>query len=168
MVCHVVAVPYPGRGHINPMMNLCKSIVSHHKEILITFVVTQEWQTLLGTDHQKPHHNIRISTIPNVLPSELIRGSDFAGFYGAVMTKLEAPFEAFLDQIETPVTLIIADTELLWAVPVANHRHIPVALLWTSSASVFSMILHHDLFRQNGHLGIDLFGKLVINNSVSF
>ncbi|OIV89028.1 hypothetical protein TanjilG_24098 [Lupinus angustifolius] len=160
MACHVVAVPYPGRGHINPMMNLCKSLLSstslHGHEILITFLVTQEWQTLIGTNHHMPH-NIRICTIPNVLPSELTRGSDFAGFYEAVMTKMEAPFEAFLDQIETPVTVIIADTELLWVVPVANHRHIPVALLWTSSASVFSMFLHHDLFRRNGHLGTDLF-----------
>ncbi|CAL0309661.1 unnamed protein product [Lupinus luteus] len=159
MAFHVVAVPYPGRGHINPMMNLCKSLLSstslHGHDILITFLVTQEWQTLIGTNYHMPH-NITICTIPNVLPSELTRGSDFAGFYEAVMTKMEAPFEAFLDQIETPVTLIIADTELLWVVPVANHRHIPVALLWTSSASVFSMFLHHDLFRPNGHLGTNL------------
>ena len=164
MVFHVVAVPYPGRGHVNPMMNLCKSLVSstthHNQEILITFVVTQEWQTLIVTNnHHHVPHNIRISTIPNVLPSELVRGYDFPGFYEAVMKKMEAPFEALLDQIETPVNLIIADTELLWAAPVAYHRDIPLALLWTSSASFFSMLLHHELLMQNGNLGIDLLGR---------
>ncbi|KAI4305403.1 hypothetical protein L6164_028771 [Bauhinia variegata] len=100
--------------------------------------------------------NVEFRTIPNVLPSELVRGSDFPGFYEAVMTKMEAPFETLLDRIESPVTSIIVDTELLWVVCLANRRNIPVALLWASSASVFSMLLHHDLINQKGHLGVDL------------
>jgi UDP:flavonoid glycosyltransferase YjiC (YdhE family) len=39
-VCHVVAMPFPGRGHINPMMNFCKLLASRKHDILITFVVT--------------------------------------------------------------------------------------------------------------------------------
>uniref|UniRef100_A0A3Q7F0M8 Uncharacterized protein n=1 Tax=Solanum lycopersicum TaxID=4081 RepID=A0A3Q7F0M8_SOLLC len=26
--CHILAIPYPGRGHINPLMNLCKLIAT--------------------------------------------------------------------------------------------------------------------------------------------
>ncbi|KAK8645697.1 hypothetical protein V6N13_119520 [Hibiscus sabdariffa] len=37
-ICHIVAVPYPGRGHVNPMMNLCKLLCSKTPNILITFV----------------------------------------------------------------------------------------------------------------------------------
>ncbi|KAF7816159.1 UDP-glycosyltransferase 87A2-like [Senna tora] len=158
MVFHVVAVPYPGRGHVNPMMSLCKILASSSMaphELLITFVVTEEWQGLIGSDQNRPN-NIRISTISNVLPSELVRGSDFPGFYEAVMTKMEAPFETLLRQIETKVTLFIADLELQWIVPLANRWNIPVAFLWTSSASMFSMLLHSHLCLQNGHLGIDL------------
>ncbi|KAK3138404.1 hypothetical protein QOZ80_5AG0368470 [Eleusine coracana subsp. coracana] len=45
---HVVAVPYPGRGHINAMLNLCRLLVSRHDSISATVVVTEEWLGLLG------------------------------------------------------------------------------------------------------------------------
>ncbi|GAV58679.1 UDPGT domain-containing protein [Cephalotus follicularis] len=49
-VCHVVAMPYPGRCHVNPMMNFCKLLVSRKNDILITFVVTEEWLGYIGSD----------------------------------------------------------------------------------------------------------------------
>ncbi|KAK4856643.1 hypothetical protein QYF36_019603 [Acer negundo] len=97
-VCHIVALPYPGRGHINPMMNLCKLLASRQPEILITFVVTEEWLGFIGSE-PKPD-NIQFGTIPNVKPSELSRAKDFSGFVEAVATKTEAPFEELLDRFE--------------------------------------------------------------------
>uniref|UniRef100_A0A2N9FID6 Uncharacterized protein n=1 Tax=Fagus sylvatica TaxID=28930 RepID=A0A2N9FID6_FAGSY len=99
-VCHVVAMPYPGRGHINAMMNFCKLLASKSADILISFVVTEEWLGFIGSD-PKPT-NIRFATVPNVIPSEYIRGKDFAGFVEAVNTKVEAPFEELLDRLEPP------------------------------------------------------------------
>ncbi|KAL3752475.1 hypothetical protein ACJRO7_013173 [Eucalyptus globulus] len=147
--CHMVAMPFPGRGHVNPMMNLCKILVSsrsrqQHPPLIITFVVTEEWLGYIGS-HPKPS-NIRFATIPNVVPSERLKAADFPGFYEAVMTKMEAPFEyAFL-----------ADVELLWGVGVGNRRKIPVASLWTMSASVFSMFHHFDSILQNSHFPVNL------------
>ncbi|BFG33833.1 hypothetical protein CerSpe_201070 [Prunus speciosa] len=80
-----------------------------------------------------------MDTSSNVLPSELVRGANYPAFYEAVMTKMEALFEKLLDQIQPPVTAIIVDIELLWAVPTGRRRNIPVASLFTPSASVF----HH-------------------------
>ncbi|KAF6144838.1 hypothetical protein GIB67_038937 [Kingdonia uniflora] len=134
--CHIVALPYPGRGHINSMMNLCKLLASKTK-VIITFVVTEEWLGFIGSE-PKPH-NIMFRSIPNVIPSELVRAADFAGFLEAILTKMEAPFEELLDQLEKPsVSAIIADTCLPWAVAVGNRRSIPMASLWPMSASVFS------------------------------
>ena len=107
---HVVAMPYPGRGHINPTMNHCKILASKRRDILITFVVTEEWLGFIGSD-PKPD-NIHFGSIPNVIPSELVRAVDFKSFYEAVLTKLEAPFERFLDRLELPATIIMADTSL--------------------------------------------------------
>ncbi|GLT26802.1 hypothetical protein SLA2020_018440 [Shorea laevis] len=73
--CHLLALPYPGRGHINPMMNLCKLLCSKKLDIVITFVVTQEWYGFIGSD-SKPA-NVRFCTLPNVIPSELARAKDF-------------------------------------------------------------------------------------------
>ncbi|KAF5446651.1 hypothetical protein F2P56_032262 [Juglans regia] len=153
-VCRVVAMPYPGRGHINPMMNLCKQLVLKSPSTIVTFVVTEEWLGIIG-EEPKPA-NIRFATIPNVIPSEHGRGKDILGFFQAVSTKMEAPFEELLDRHEHPVTAIVADTYLVWAVGVGNRRNIPVASLMTMSATIFSVHHHLELLEQNGHFPVEL------------
>ncbi|KAL3611531.1 hypothetical protein D5086_002551 [Populus alba] len=152
---HVVAMPYPGRGHVNPMMNLCELMSSRKPDILFTFVVTEEWYDLIHSDAKKPA-NIHFATIPNCIPSEVGRAKDFLGFLAAVATKMEAPFEQLLDRLELPVDVIIADTYLDWVVHVGNRRNIPVASLWTMSAYVFSLSRHVELLEQNGHFPVEL------------
>ena len=85
--CHVVAMPYPSCGHINPMMNLCTTLASKNSNILVTFVVTEEWLGFINSN-PKPDH-IRFGTIPNVIPSELGYAVDVNYFVEATMTKLE-------------------------------------------------------------------------------
>ena len=110
MQCHVVAMPYLSRGHINPMMNLCKTLASKNNNILVTFVVIEEWLGFIGSN-PKPD-NICFGTVPNVIPPELGYAVDINSFVKATMTKLEAPFVWLLDQLEPSVTVIMADTFL--------------------------------------------------------
>ena len=74
------------------------------------------------------------------------------------MTKMEDPFEQLLNRLEPPVTTIVADTFLFWAVGVGNRRNIPVASFFPMSATLFSMFHHVDLLAQNGHHPIDISG----------
>uniref|UniRef100_A0A2N9IP96 Glycosyltransferase n=1 Tax=Fagus sylvatica TaxID=28930 RepID=A0A2N9IP96_FAGSY len=154
-VCHVVAMPFPGRGHINPMMNLCKLLSSKRHDFIITLVVTEEWLGYIGSD-PKPK-NICFASIPNVVPPEHLKAVDFPGFYEATMTKMEAPFEQLLDWLEPPVDAILGDVELMWAIGVGNRRNIPVASVWTMPAAFFSMLHHYDLFARNRHLLVNSF-----------
>ncbi|KAF9665843.1 hypothetical protein SADUNF_Sadunf16G0166100 [Salix dunnii] len=125
-ICHVMALPFPGRGHVNPMMNLCRSLASNKPDILITFVVTEEWLGLIGSE-PKPG-NIRFGTIPNVLTSERPRGGDkLPAFFQEVLTKMETPVERLLGQLKPPVSIIVADTYLMWTFEMANRNKIPVA-----------------------------------------
>ncbi|KAA3490445.1 UDP-glycosyltransferase 87A2-like isoform X2 [Gossypium australe] len=153
-VCHIVAMPYPGRGHINPLMNLCNELASKSDNILITFVLTEEWLSFIGSERKAG--KIRFRCMPNVVPSELVRASDMIGFLEAVWTKMEAPFEQLLDELELPPTLIIADTHLFWAVSVGNRRNIPVASFWPMSTTMFSVFQHFHLLREKGHFPVDL------------
>ncbi|OMP02400.1 UDP-glucuronosyl/UDP-glucosyltransferase [Corchorus olitorius] len=153
-VSHIVAMPYPGRGHINPLINLCKVLVSKSDNILVTFVVTEEW---LGFIESEPKHDkISLRSIPNVVPSELVRASNMVAFLEAVWTKMEAPFEQLLDELDPPATLIMADTHLFWTVAVGNRRKIPVASFWPMSVSMFCVFHHFHLFQANGHFPVDL------------
>ncbi|KAL7598187.1 UDP-glycosyltransferase 87A2 [Lactuca sativa] len=150
--CHVVAIPYPGRGHINPMMNLCKLIALRRpSDFLVTFVVTEEWLGFIGSE-PKPT-NICFATIPNVIPSEVNRAADFPGFINATQTKMEDPIEQLLRQMEVPASVLLYDTYLIWVINLGNRMNIPVASLFTMSATVFSLTYYYDLLLKNGHVG---------------
>nr|AIE12486.1 UGT16 [Panax ginseng] len=153
-VNHVVAMPYPGRGHINPMMNLCHSLALRSKETLFTVVITEEWFGFIGS--QSKPDNIKFATIPNVIPYEHVRAADMVTFIKAVQTKMEEPFEQLLNGLEPPVKLIISDTSLQWTVLLGNRRNIPVASFWIMSASVFSIVYHFELLVQNNHFPVNL------------
>ncbi|GKD30666.1 hypothetical protein Tco_1241444, partial [Tanacetum coccineum] len=150
--CHLVVIPYPGRGHINPMMNLCKNIAIFRPfDFVITFIVTEEW---LGFIESKPKPEcIRFATIPNVIPSELNRAADFQGFMNATKTKMEHPVEQLLHRMEVPISVLIYDSYLGWVLNVGKRMNIPVASLFPMSATVFSMTYHYDLLVKNGHVG---------------
>ncbi|KAJ9543536.1 LOW QUALITY PROTEIN: hypothetical protein OSB04_023243 [Centaurea solstitialis] len=155
---HLVAIPYPGRGHINPMINLCNLIsLRRPSDFLITIVVTEEWLGFIGSD-PKPA-NVHFATIPNVIPSELNRASDFPGFIKSVQTNLEDPVEKLLRRMEVPATVIVYDTYLMWMLDLGRRLDIPVASFFTMSATVFSMCYHHDLILRNGHVGDDFSEK---------
>uniref|UniRef100_A0A6N2LYI6 Anthocyanidin 3-O-glucosyltransferase n=1 Tax=Salix viminalis TaxID=40686 RepID=A0A6N2LYI6_SALVM len=74
----------------------------------------------------------------------------------AVATKMGAPFERLLDQLEPPSpSLIVTDTFLLWAFDAANQRNIPVASFWPLSALAFTVFYHFDRFLENGHYPVN-------------
>ncbi|KAI3925567.1 hypothetical protein MKW98_001421 [Papaver atlanticum] len=149
--CHIVAVPFPGRGLINPMMNFCKDLA--HKldnNVKITFVVTEEWFGIL--ESASLPSQIHLRSIPNVIPSEFVRSStlDFDSFLEIVLAKMEAPFEHVLNTSD-PTTVIIADFYLMWAISIGNKRNIPVVSFWPSTSFVFSVMYHADLLTKNGY-----------------
>ncbi|RWR76042.1 LOW QUALITY PROTEIN: UDP-glycosyltransferase 87A1 [Cinnamomum micranthum f. kanehirae] len=157
---HVVIIPHPSRSHINAMLNFSKLLASSNGGLHLTFVVTEEWLGLIGSPAAP--RNIRLRSIPNVIPSEFVRGADMPGFFAAVQSKMEGPFEELVDQLELPVGFIVADTFLSWAPEFGNRRNIPVASFWPMAASTFSVRWNFDLLISNGHLSIDISDILVI------
>ncbi|KAL4571906.1 hypothetical protein LXL04_018673 [Taraxacum kok-saghyz] len=150
----VMVMPYPGRGHINPLLNLCHVLSYKNLTTVFTVVLTEEWSELIGSD-PKPH-NLRFATIPNVIPSEINRGTDPIGFFIAAQNNMEIPFDLLLDDMEQPVNLIIADATLKWTLNVGIRRNIPVAAYWPMSASMFTMWYHVDLLQEHQHIYVDL------------
>ena len=139
---HVVALPYPGRGHINPTLVLSRLLVAADGALTVTVVVTEEWQALLASTTLPDR--VHLATIPNVTPSERGRGADHAGFVEAVRDKMGEPVERLLDRLERRPEALVADTFLTWAVPAGARRGIPVCSLWTQPATYFLALYHLD------------------------
>ena len=149
---HKVALPYPGRGHINPMLAVCRLLVAADGALTVTVVVTEEWHGLLasaGVSTTLPEC-VRLVTVPNVIPSEHGRGADHGGFIEAVNCKMGEPVERLLDRLALELgrrpDAIVADTYLQWAVAAGARRGIPVCSLWTQPATFFLALYHLDLW----------------------
>ena len=145
---HVVAVPYPGRGHINPMLVVCRQLAAADADLAVTVVVTEEWHALLaaaGVPATLPGR-VRLAAIPNVIPSERGRGADHVGFIEAVATKMGEPVERLLDRLalERRPDAVVVDTYLTWGVAAGAVRGIPVCSLWTMPATFFLALYHMD------------------------
>ncbi|CAL4946947.1 unnamed protein product [Urochloa decumbens] len=143
---HVVAVPYPGRGHINPMLVVCRQLAAADAGLAVTVVVTEEWHALLaaaGVPATLPDR-VRLATIPNVIPSEHGRGADWVGFIEAVHAKMGEPVERLLDRLERRPDAVVVDTYLTWGVAAGVARGIPVCSLWTMPATFFLALYHLD------------------------
>lgn len=140
----MVALPFPGRGHINPMLAVCRQLAAADGALTVTVVVTEEWQALLASTALPDR--VRLATIPNVIPSELGRGADHAGFIEAVRDKMGEPFERLLDRQERRPEAVLADTFLTCAVAAGARRGIPVCSLWTQPATFFLALYHLDLW----------------------
>ncbi|KAG2394953.1 hypothetical protein LR48_Vigan09g130900 [Vigna angularis] len=139
---HVVVLPYPSQGHINPMINLSNILVSQNSDILVTFLVTHHCFSRI-TSNAKPH-NITFAALPDLHPS----ADTFEATIHAVMTQMEGPLQSLLDRLHPPPTLLICDAFLSWAVALANRRKIPVAAFWTTSTAELWLQYFH-LFQRN-------------------
>lgn len=128
-------------------------LASKHPDFLITFIVTEEWLGFLGPETDLPP-NISFGTIPNVIPSELVRAADHPAFVEATLTNMEEPIEQLLDTLGSRPVVIIYDVFLGWVPGLGRRRNVPVASLWPMSATVFSMFKHNHLLLRNGHLPV--------------
>ncbi|KAJ6842023.1 indole-3-acetate beta-glucosyltransferase isoform X1 [Iris pallida] len=128
------------------MMNLCRLLAG--RGLLVSFVVTEEWLQLLGSGSGSSAAasswppNLRIRTIPNVVPSERTRGTDFRKFIQAIYTKMEGPTEELIEGLQPPADSILTTSLLAWAAAIADRRNIPVCSLCTESPAVF-LAFHH-------------------------
>ncbi|KAL6853525.1 hypothetical protein ACP4OV_019554 [Aristida adscensionis] len=148
--CHVVALPYPGRGHINAMLSLCRLLAARSAAISVTVVLTEEWLGLLGAPEPPPR--VRFAAIPNVIPSEHGRAADFSGFIEAVHTKMEAPVERLLREMAlpspgtaaAPPAAVVVDMFLPWAVPMAARMGVVACSFCPLSATHCAAFYHFD------------------------
>lgn len=151
---HAIVVPMPGQGHINPMMQLAKKLAS--KGIAITFVLTQSWHNIITKAHsttrvnafahaQNIGLNIRLADIPDCVPGEFERWKKKEDFFQS-LDNMESHVEELIKNLNqssaTPVSCIVADTFLGWAVPLAKKLGLLSVSFWPQSVSVFSISYH--------------------------
>nr|XP_034604483.1 7-deoxyloganetin glucosyltransferase-like [Setaria viridis] len=141
---HVVVVPYPGSGNVNPALQLAKLL--HRHGAYVTFVNTEHnhrrVQDTEGAGAVRGREGFRFETIPDGL-SEADRGKqDYGtGLALSITTRCAAPFRALVERLngDEPgvprVTCVLATMLMGFAIGVARELRIPTMVFWTTSAA---------------------------------
>ncbi|KAI8011957.1 UDP-glycosyltransferase 74F2 [Camellia lanceoleosa] len=150
---HVLAIPYLSQGHINPLLQLCKRLVS--KGLKATFAITIFISNSIHHHHHPPQSNssLQFDTISD--------GCDQAGFpqAGSVqdyLARLEAAGSQTLAELirkygssDNSIDCIIYDAYLPWALDVAKQFGLAGATFFTQPCAVdyIYYYVHHGLLK---------------------
>lgn len=132
---HVLVLPYPAQGHISPLVQFAKRLAS--KGVKATIATT--------------HYTVNSITAQNVAVEPISDGFDQSGF--AQANDVELFLTSFrtngsrtlshliqkFEKTTTPVTCVVYDSFLPWALDVAKQHGICGASFFTNSAAVCNM-----------------------------
>ncbi|CAL1402153.1 unnamed protein product [Linum trigynum] len=133
---HLVLVPCPYQGHINPMLQL--GTILHSRGFSISIIHTQ-----FNAPCPRNHPDFRFIPIPDGLPDSLISSGNIPAILLAVNANCHTPLKdrvARMMQSEKPngkVSCIIYDELIYSAESVANSLGIPSIMLRTNTVSTF-------------------------------
>ncbi|XP_047311120.1 UDP-glycosyltransferase 74G1-like [Impatiens glandulifera] len=141
---HVLVVPYPAQGHINPMIQFCKRLINHNG-IKCTLALTLHLsKTITPT----------ATATPNIIFETISDGCDRAGFSEAgtseiYLEKLRENGSRTLEELivklnstGNPVDVIIYDGFLPWALDVGKRFGLLGVLFFTQTCSVNAIYYH--------------------------
>ncbi|KAH6778332.1 hypothetical protein C2S51_009644 [Perilla frutescens var. frutescens] len=134
---HVLFVPHPAQGHINPTLAFAKRLAS--EGIKVTFIIT--------TNLSK---SAKISDCSSITIDYISDGSEEVKepeTIEAYFKRIKAVFLVNLaDFIQSssasPATLVIYDSTMPWVLDIAQERGLPGAPFFTQSGAVNSIFYH--------------------------
>ncbi|EXB75354.1 UDP-glycosyltransferase 85A1 [Morus notabilis] len=155
---HVVCIPYPAQGHVNPMTNLAKLL--HHKGFYVTFVYTEfNYKRLLrsrGPNSLDGLPSFRFESIPDGLPeSDADATQDIPSLCESTSKNCLAPFRQLLSKLNSspdipPVSSIVSDGAMTFTLEAARELGVPEVVLWTTSACGFLAYLNYRQLIEKG------------------
>ncbi|XP_002529831.2 linamarin synthase 1 [Ricinus communis] len=155
---HVILLPFPAQGHVNPFMQLAKLL--HSRGFYITFVNTEFNHRRLvraqGPEAVQGFPDFCFETIPDGLPpSDRDATQDPPALCDAMKKNCLAPFLELLSKIDSlsevpPVTCIISDGMMSFGTKAAKMLGIADAQFWTASACGLMGYLQYGEFIRRG------------------
>ncbi|XP_058747749.1 7-deoxyloganetin glucosyltransferase-like [Vicia villosa] len=156
---HVVCIPYPAQGHINPMLKLAKLL--HFKGgFHVTFVNTEyNHKRLLksrGPNSLNGLPSFRFETIPDGLPeTDVDVTQDVPSLCDSTRKTCLPHLKKLISRLNNavdipPVTCMVADGVMSFALEAAQEISIPAVIFWTTSACGFMGYLQYRMLIEKG------------------
>ncbi|ONK74099.1 uncharacterized protein A4U43_C03F2760 [Asparagus officinalis] len=161
---HVVCIPFPAQGHINPMLKLAKLL--HFNGFHITFVHTEfnynQIQTASSSSPLEGLDDFEFEIIPDSLPpSNPSTKQDVVALCTTIRTNFSAPFRRLLNRLNESagvpsINCIISDNFMSFTQDVAAELGIPDVVFCTCGASSFMCLLHTRKLIERGVLPLKI------------
>ncbi|XP_058110918.1 UDP-glycosyltransferase 76B1-like [Magnolia sinica] len=151
-VPHLVILPAPFQGHINPMLQLASLL--HSKGFSITVIHSQ-----INSPNPANFPNFHFEPMQDVSNDALSYVPDPLTALSILNDKCQTPFHDTLSRLLSdgphgPVTCIIADELFYFTKAIADQFKLPRILLGTTSASFYTTMAFLSLLQQNGVISI--------------
>uniref|UniRef100_A0A0C9S7N9 Glycosyltransferase n=1 Tax=Wollemia nobilis TaxID=56998 RepID=A0A0C9S7N9_9CONI len=146
---HIMVFPYPGQGHINPLMEFAKRLARKH--VRVTFVLTQTSSKRMFDAQDAAVAlkvpDLRFETISDGLPSEFDPLKDVDMILHQLRTvggaALEHLIHSFNSQGQPVSCIVFGSFGFEWLPAVAKKFNIPSAFLWCQPCAVYSVYYHY-------------------------
>ncbi|WVZ83781.1 hypothetical protein U9M48_030886 [Paspalum notatum var. saurae] len=158
---HVLLIPYPALGHVNPFLKLAKAL--HMRGFHATFVHTEYNHGRLlrargASAFDAGAEGLRFETIPDGLaPSGLDATQDIWALCEATRRTGPAAVRELVERLNRtdgvpPVRCVIADGSMGYVVHVAKEMGLPAYLFFTPSGCGFLAKLNFDQLVKRGYV----------------
>ncbi|KAF9663418.1 hypothetical protein SADUNF_Sadunf17G0047900 [Salix dunnii] len=158
---HAVCVPYPAQGHITPMFKVAKLL--HQKGFHITFVNSEYNHRRLRKSRDGNSldelPDFQFETIPDGLVDHIDADvtQDISFLCDSTSKACLVPFRKLLAKLNSsnvvpPVTCIVADSGMPFALEFKEELQIPVVSFWTSSACGTLAYAHYKHLVERGYI----------------
>ncbi|XP_038713091.1 UDP-glycosyltransferase 74G1-like isoform X2 [Tripterygium wilfordii] len=134
---HVLVLPYPAQGHINPMLQFSKRLVS--KGVKATLITTISISKFMPAD---PNSLIDVETISDGFDDGRSHDEDFLRSFKAVGSQTLTELIKKLKDSGVSINALIYDGFLPWALDAAKQFGVPGALFFTQSCAVNSIYFY--------------------------
>ncbi|KAK1365148.1 putative UDP-glucuronosyl/UDP-glucosyltransferase [Heracleum sosnowskyi] len=142
---HVLAIPYPGQGHVIPMIELMQRATQHGLKVTIAnaeFIHTKVMNAL--STNEDLGENLNLVSIPDGMEPGEDR-NDILKVSQAIQRFMPKELEEFIQKIngagdDDKISCVIVDGTMGFAVNVAKNLGIKVAVVWFASAAVLVSI----------------------------
>ncbi|KAI5077595.1 hypothetical protein GOP47_0007419 [Adiantum capillus-veneris] len=171
---HMVMVPYPLQGHLNPMMQFAKTLIAKHS-VKVFFINSKHHHdriqkarsppsaddTMIASNRRHAQSTYELQGrleflwVDNGLPDDFdytdisAKAQDFH----AATLNMKGPLKQILERLKQkspPISCVIFGSFCPWVHSISAELGIPSIFFWTQSASVLSIYYHAPLLDANG------------------
>nr|BAG80534.1 putative glycosyltransferase [Lycium barbarum] len=134
---HVLVLPFPVQGHINPMVQFSKRLAS--RGVKVTLITIDS----ISKSMPMESNSIKIESIPhNDSPPDSY--DNFLEWFHVLVSKNLTQIVEKLYDLEYPVKVIVYDSITTWAIDLAHQLGLKGAAFFTQSCSLSVIYYHMD------------------------